>query len=566
MLSMSYLVIFFATSITTRPGVWARKSPSTTCHASQSQHGDEDALIRSLGLDKTTSSDSRRRPFYVELGALDGLQYSNTLRLHSCYNWTGLLIEPDRLNFRSLVTNTPRWRRGFRNVVNEERVEKDILSGGLQMFNGDVGEDISRTVLTTRRADQDQVQQRQSRPLYSVEDTTFKQGHQGLHRPSHKRPDVHLVQAGVCEKPRWITLHSHAPREDGYRAGQISANLAVAEKSFQELWYPAVVGRAGATGSEEQDTDTSTTGDGAGLVLDEADGEGGTAGSPAAAERSTGWRSANSNISSRGGEQQDNIEHCSSCTSTSRSVSGRRKNYVIKGRQAEAGADENSNFLADLLVQEGIPCVPLQGILDLYVRHEKKIEIDFLSLDVEGAELETLRSLDTDKTFIHMALVEVKGLHFMAEEMREQFKEDLRTREEEGREDKTASTEDEADSGSRIQSAVEEYMAEVVLPLFLETGTSSEKHEEQELHLYSSYQEAHKRYGYGASSTHADDGVGTTSAVLSSKDLSIIRWFMTRDYVWIRWSQIPVGLTDLLFIHRKSFYLQRVTRVADQSK
>ena len=39
---------------------------------------------------------------FVELGALDGTTFSNTLLLERCYNWTGLLIEANAENYEQL--------------------------------------------------------------------------------------------------------------------------------------------------------------------------------------------------------------------------------------------------------------------------------------------------------------------------------------------------------------------------------------------------------------------------------------------------------------------------------
>ena len=39
---------------------------------------------------------------YVEIGALDGLDASNTLMLERCFNWKGLLIEGNPANFGRL--------------------------------------------------------------------------------------------------------------------------------------------------------------------------------------------------------------------------------------------------------------------------------------------------------------------------------------------------------------------------------------------------------------------------------------------------------------------------------
>lgn len=45
--------------------------------------------------------------FYIELGAFDGIGLSNTLLLQNEYDWTGVLIEPDRNTYKQLVNNRP---------------------------------------------------------------------------------------------------------------------------------------------------------------------------------------------------------------------------------------------------------------------------------------------------------------------------------------------------------------------------------------------------------------------------------------------------------------------------
>jgi len=46
-----------------------------------------------------------RRPFFVEIGALDGVTLSNTLLLEKSYGWQGLLCEADEQNFNRLKIN-----------------------------------------------------------------------------------------------------------------------------------------------------------------------------------------------------------------------------------------------------------------------------------------------------------------------------------------------------------------------------------------------------------------------------------------------------------------------------
>ena len=53
------------------------------CLHSQSQHGEENFIIDTFQWQK------KRDGVYVEMGAFDGITYSNTLRLHSCFGWRG---------------------------------------------------------------------------------------------------------------------------------------------------------------------------------------------------------------------------------------------------------------------------------------------------------------------------------------------------------------------------------------------------------------------------------------------------------------------------------------------
>ena len=66
---------------------------------SRSQHGEERMLLPTL----IAAAGGLGRPgTFVELGALDGLTYSNTVALERCFNWTGLLIEANPSNFARL--------------------------------------------------------------------------------------------------------------------------------------------------------------------------------------------------------------------------------------------------------------------------------------------------------------------------------------------------------------------------------------------------------------------------------------------------------------------------------
>ena len=63
----------------------------------KSQWG-EDRLLMPLLLDATRGGPG----VFVELGALDGDTYSNTILLERCFNWTGVLIEANPANFARL--------------------------------------------------------------------------------------------------------------------------------------------------------------------------------------------------------------------------------------------------------------------------------------------------------------------------------------------------------------------------------------------------------------------------------------------------------------------------------
>ena len=45
---------------------------------------------------------------FVELGALDGRQYSNTIVLEQCFNWRGVLVEANPSNFARLLQSRRR--------------------------------------------------------------------------------------------------------------------------------------------------------------------------------------------------------------------------------------------------------------------------------------------------------------------------------------------------------------------------------------------------------------------------------------------------------------------------
>eukprot|EP00667_Euglena_gracilis_P017489 EG_transcript_18415 len=68
------------------------------CTRSLSQYGEEPTMVNLFFQNKTGG-------VFVEIGALDGLKFSNTFYLETCLNWTGRLIEGSRKNFETLREN-----------------------------------------------------------------------------------------------------------------------------------------------------------------------------------------------------------------------------------------------------------------------------------------------------------------------------------------------------------------------------------------------------------------------------------------------------------------------------
>lgn len=66
---------------------------------SRSQYGEDLALLEPL------LRIAEGGGTFVEIGALDGLAFSNTLALERCFGWRGLLIEANSANFRALTAS-----------------------------------------------------------------------------------------------------------------------------------------------------------------------------------------------------------------------------------------------------------------------------------------------------------------------------------------------------------------------------------------------------------------------------------------------------------------------------
>lgn len=74
-------------------------SPDCPTLESHSQHGADFMLLPILQL-----ATAHKPGTFVELGALNGVRFSNTLMLERCFGWGGLLIEASRMNFHNLKT------------------------------------------------------------------------------------------------------------------------------------------------------------------------------------------------------------------------------------------------------------------------------------------------------------------------------------------------------------------------------------------------------------------------------------------------------------------------------
>lgn len=63
-----------------------------------------------LGEDKLLNEKyfkNKRDGFFIELGAMDGVTYSNTLFFEQQLGWSGVLIEPQNYMYNSLISNRP---------------------------------------------------------------------------------------------------------------------------------------------------------------------------------------------------------------------------------------------------------------------------------------------------------------------------------------------------------------------------------------------------------------------------------------------------------------------------
>ena len=67
------------------------------------QHGEDKYIFE-------TFFGTKKNGVFLELGAIDGIQFSNTYYLEKNQNWSGVLIEPTQAPFKDLVVNRPNSR------------------------------------------------------------------------------------------------------------------------------------------------------------------------------------------------------------------------------------------------------------------------------------------------------------------------------------------------------------------------------------------------------------------------------------------------------------------------
>lgn len=64
---------------------------------------------------------------FLEMGAMDGIEYSNTLFFEEQLGWRGILIEPHALNFSKLVNNRPK-NKLYNHLVSNEKEDVEYMN------------------------------------------------------------------------------------------------------------------------------------------------------------------------------------------------------------------------------------------------------------------------------------------------------------------------------------------------------------------------------------------------------------------------------------------------------
>ena len=89
-----------------------------------------------LGEDKILNEKyfkGKRNGFFIELGAMNGVTYSNTLFFEKELEWSGVLIEPQNYMYEELIRNRPNCYN-FNYAISE--VKGDVLFRGTHAIGG----------------------------------------------------------------------------------------------------------------------------------------------------------------------------------------------------------------------------------------------------------------------------------------------------------------------------------------------------------------------------------------------------------------------------------------------
>lgn len=79
-----------------------------------------------------------KNPIYLEMGAMDGIVYSNTKFFEETLNWTGILIEPHKLNFNKLESNRPN-NKLYNNLISNTDELLDYINYTCSTLSGVAG-------------------------------------------------------------------------------------------------------------------------------------------------------------------------------------------------------------------------------------------------------------------------------------------------------------------------------------------------------------------------------------------------------------------------------------------
>ena len=124
------------TSKRRKPSSLPTSAASQSCELQQSKSQfREETVLLPLLLHAANLTGSRT---FVEIGAFDGITYSNTLAIERCHGWRGLLIEGNPANFARLNASG-------RSAVKMHSAVCDEVAGGFVQFSRRGGENAGMT-------------------------------------------------------------------------------------------------------------------------------------------------------------------------------------------------------------------------------------------------------------------------------------------------------------------------------------------------------------------------------------------------------------------------------------